>query len=103
VKTTLSKYLSFKFPIYLWFVLLFLLIGKQQGFSNDLNEFPLEVIDANTKEPLIGVHIFNATNTFTTVSDIDGKVVLKNMKHHETITFSYIGYEDLTLPYYKIY
>jgi len=103
VKTTLLKYLSFKFPIYLWSVILVLLLSNStKSFAEAVSEFPLQVIDANSKESLIGVHVFNAENTFTSVTDIDGKVVLKNMKHHETITFSYIGYQELTLPFYKI-
>jgi len=104
VKTALSKYLfrNLHFPIHFWFVLLLLLCSNTKVFSNSTSDFPLQVIDANSKETLIGVHVFNASNTFTSATDIDGKVVLQNMKHHETITFSYIGYQDLTLPFYKI-
>ena len=101
MKTALSKYLSFKFPIYLWSIILVLLLsGNTTSFA--ISDFPLQIIDANTKETLIGVHVFNASNTFTSVTDIDGKVVLKNMKHHESITFSYVGYQELTLPFYKL-
>ena len=104
MKTALSKYLSesIPFPIHFWFVSLLLLISSTQGLSYSTSDFPLQVIDANTKEELIGVHVYNASKTFTTVTDIDGKVVLENMKHHESITFSYIGYQELTLPFYKI-
>ena len=104
MKIALSKYLfeDLHFPIHFWFVFFLLLCSNTEGFSNSTTDFPLQVIDANSKESLIGVHVFNASNTFTTVTDIDGKVVLQNMKHHETITFSYIGYQELTLPFYKI-
>lgn len=55
------------------------------------------VTDAQTKEPLPGVHIvFTGTKTGC-VSDIDGNYILESYYSSDSVTATFIGYKKLTL------
>jgi len=83
----------------------FLLAGVLNGLFANIefqDGFPLFVFDAENNEPLIGVNIYTADQSWSTATDIDGKAELPNLNFRDEITFSYIGYDDVTLPVYKI-
>jgi iron complex outermembrane receptor protein len=61
------------------------------------------VVDAKTNEPLIGVNILIAQTKLGTVTDINGKFELNNLKEGKyDIRFSYLGYstiiKEINLP-----
>lgn len=75
--------------------------------SNDLplNQIIVTVIDAESRERLIGATI--TTEDMTTVAqvtDYDGKATIDDsqLSHLDKITFSYLGYADLKLTIFEI-
>lgn len=57
-----------------------------------------KVVDASSREPLIGASIFLAATSEGTVTDFDGSYLLKTKAPLPLeVTFSYTGYEDLTI------
>jgi len=64
--------------------------------------YPIKVRDAKTGETLIGVNIRNADQSWFTVSDYDGNAEMPDLDFRDEITFSYVGYDDVTLPVFKI-
>lgn len=61
----------------------------------------VQVLSELTKEPIPGVAVFNSEKTKTTISDLDGKVVL-NQFAEERITFQHISFERHTILKSKI-
>lgn len=54
-----------------------------------------KVIDADDREPLIGVNIIIRGTTFGTITDFDGEYAIRNIRPGEySIEFRYIGYES---------
>ncbi|WP_049782667.1 TonB-dependent receptor domain-containing protein [Maribacter sp. HTCC2170] len=53
----------------------------------------IQVLDANTKEPIVNVAIFNSDKSKTTLSDFNGKCDLTAFSTNERITFKHISYE----------
>lgn len=65
-------------------------------------DYTVTVVDENG-QPLIGVLVFtDDQKKVYDVTDLDGKVVLKNMKYNYGINFQYIGYESLRLEFFEI-
>lgn len=65
-------------------------------------EFTVIVIDERG-EPLPGVNIFSEDQkTVATSTGMDGKATLVDVNYREVLTFSFIGYQDLQLPFYEI-
>ncbi len=64
--------------------------------------FPIRVIDGSSNEPLISVLIYTEDQSFSTTTDIDGKAMIENLGHRDIITFSYLGYASLSLPFYEL-
>lgn len=60
------------------------------------------VVDAETREPLVGVNIFTEDRSTTEVTDTNGQASLKKFKNAETIIFSYVGYQNARLSYDEI-
>ena len=56
------------------------------------------VIDASTREPMIGVSVMEQGTRNGAVTDLDGNYVLQHVKPGATIRFSYVGFKDITLP-----
>ncbi len=105
MEKSLSKYPTKTTHSYefIW-VLFFFLIGVTQpvqAFSK-FTSFKVTVIDNKTGEPLIGVNVFTDDMEFTGSTDIDGNITLERIQHHEEVNFSYIGYESIKYPFYKI-
>lgn len=55
------------------------------------------VIDQHTAKPLAFVNIIADTQTNATTTDIDGKFSLVSNSPLQTLSFSYVGYEPLTI------
>lgn len=70
--------------------------------STGQGDFPLVVIDGKTGETLVGVNIRNADESWIAVTDYEGKAEMPNLNFRDEITFSYIGYDDVTMPVFKV-
>ena len=57
-----------------------------------------KVLDASTREPMIGVSILEKGTTNGVITDLEGNYSLSGIKRGATIQFSYIGYADLNVP-----
>ena len=106
MEESLSKYLTktTHFYMIIW-VLVSILLGfsqSVQAFSFDTNSFKVTVVDNKTGEALIGVNVFTDDMEFTASSDIEGNVTLESIQHHETVNFSYVGYETVKYPFHQI-
>ncbi|HMV10421.1 MAG TPA: carboxypeptidase-like regulatory domain-containing protein [Cyclobacteriaceae bacterium] len=55
------------------------------------------ILDQNTKEPIPYVHVF-ANNRLVSMSDPSGNFMLRISSPNDSLTFSCIGYQTLTLP-----
>jgi hypothetical protein len=69
----------------------------------DNNQITGTVVEAGTNEPLIGVSVTVKGTTIGTVTDLDGRFSLAIPRNGNSITFSYIGYKDQTLPISRSY
>lgn len=56
-----------------------------------------KVVDSKTQEPLIGVTVKEASGSQGVVTDLDGKYTI-TVKGDATLRFSYVGYQDRTVP-----
>ena len=56
------------------------------------------VVDASTREPLIGVSIQETGTNNGAVSDVNGNYTLRIGSNSSTVKFSYIGYSDVVMP-----
>ena len=61
-------------------------------FAQSSQTFRGKVLDASTREPLIGVSVLEKGTTNGVVTDVDGNFVIHSVKSGATITFSYVGY-----------
>ena len=107
MEISFSKYLTQTTQLYFlnWAFLSILFFGishSTQAFSNNTSGFKITVTDAKTGESLIGVSVFTDDMRLTGTTDIDGIVVLENVRHRDIINFSYIGFETLRIPFHKI-
>lgn len=56
------------------------------------------VFDANTGEALIGVNVIITNTSIGTVTDLDGNYAITLPNDAKHISFSYVGYKDVTVP-----
>ncbi len=82
-------------------LILFLLLITHASFGQDVKGY---IKDAESKEALAGVNVFykDKGGTRGTVSDINGYYELKVTDGDAVLTFSYLGYETLSVPV-KVY
>ncbi len=71
------------------------------GAADSLAQYTIQIVDG-TNTPLIGVNVYNDSQSFVAVSDIDGKVEVDNISYSEKINFSYIGFNVVSLPIFEI-
>ncbi|RMG80430.1 MAG: TonB-dependent receptor, partial [Bacteroidetes bacterium] len=65
-------------------------------------EYEITVMDESGL-PLIGVHVYTEDHQkVNVVTDLDGKAILKDLQYADIVHFSYLGYQKLSLPFYKI-
>jgi len=101
---SLFRYILRKVPFTATFLLcVALLLPFGSKADNSIQtDIPVILLDAITEEPLIGVNIYTEDFRFTTVTDLDGKAIIKELGYRDVLLFSYIGYKTLELPVYKI-
>ena len=76
----------------LWFFLTCLMLSAGMAFAQKV--VTGTVIDLNTGEPLVGVHV-KVNGQALAITDATGKFTLNNVPESaKTIEFSYMGYED---------
>jgi len=56
-----------------------------------------QIIDVETREPLAFVHVMINNSSRGTTSSINGRFFIKSDEPIDSITFSYVGYKNLTL------
>ncbi len=61
-------------------------------YAQSSRTFRGKVLDASTREPLIGVSVLEKGTANGVVSDVDGNFAIQNVKAGATISFSYVGY-----------
>lgn len=84
------------------FIFAFGLSAEADSHFNFAYDFQVTVLDEQG-QPMIGVSIFSEDKTtVATTTDLDGKATLTDVNFRELITFSYIGYEELRLPFFEI-
>ena len=85
-------------------VLLFFCHHLSANFRIDFNDTDLTitVTDGATGEELVGVSIFTDDQKFVGFTDIQGQVQLPVLSHREIVNFSYVGYDELRIPYFEL-
>ena len=56
------------------------------------------VVDASTREPMIGVSVMEQGTRNGVVTDLDGNIVVQHVNPGATTRLYYVGYKDVTLP-----
>lgn len=56
-------------------------------FVGTIQAQEIQILEQESKEPIAGISIYNASRTKSTISDFDGKAVLDNFSDFETIYF----------------
>ena len=79
------------------FTLLFLLLLTVSLFSQGVTKVRGKVFDAQTGEPLPFVNVIFTNSNVGTTTDLDGVFSLDTRYATESVTASFLGYEDLTL------
>lgn len=94
---------KFQYSLYIRFLsTLWILLVALSLPAADFSDVYITVLDKTTREPLIGVNIYTADHSFQTVTDLDGKAILKDLAFQDEVLFSYIGYKIKKLPIYQI-
>ncbi len=75
------------------------------NFENPQTKIEILVVDAETREPLLGVSVFTDDMSKVALStDLDGKAMIDDSQlgHLDKINFSYIGYASVKLTVFEI-
>ncbi|MEZ5055689.1 MAG: TonB-dependent receptor [Saprospiraceae bacterium] len=98
----LQKYLRFS-NLALAVSMFFVLTANTAMGANsfDFFDYEITVVD-NTGQPLPGVNVYTEDKSFNGITDIEGKIILKDAEYSTEYTFSYIGFQTVKLPFYKI-
>ena len=56
------------------------------------------VVKDQTGEPLIGVNVMEKGTTNGSITDVDGKFAIPNVKEKDVLVVSYIGYLTQSIP-----
>lgn len=73
------------------FIVLVMWMGLSSALAQNAITVKGQVLDAKSKEPLIGVSVLEKGTTNGTISDFDGNYVLQ-VEKGRTLVFSYVGY-----------
>lgn len=87
-KPTISSWYLGQLPPYM--------IKKEKDANKNIRQVSGLVYDSNTNEPLIGVTVSVVGTSFGTTTDIDGKYTIAIPIGVSQLTFSYVGYTDIT-------
>ncbi len=69
--------------------------------STSIYDFEVTVTD-KSGEALIGVNVISEDQKFTGSTDLEGKIILRDLLYNDILNFSYIGYKTLSIPFYEI-
>ncbi len=58
----------------------------------------IQVFNENTFEPVDGVSVINQANKFQGVTDLKGRITIKDMTKSDTLFFQHIGFRETSLP-----
>lgn len=98
-------YIKNKSLISLFLIGLAVLVFSERLSSKDnflkTSDFPVMIVD-DEGVALIGVNVVNTSGTFGAVTDLEGKVILKDIGYSEVLIFSYIGFESVRIPFYQL-
>jgi hypothetical protein len=72
------------------------MVKKEKDANKNIRQVSGLVYDSNTNEPLIGVYVSVVGTSFGTTTDIDGKYTIAIPIGVSQLTFSYVGYTDIT-------
>ena len=87
------------FPVLMF---LFPVVSLGEVVSPVLYEYPVLVLDEKG-QPLIGVSVFtDDLEKVATSTGLDGKALLKDLGFRDVVNFTYIGYEQISLPFFEI-
>ena len=87
-KPTISSWYLGQLPPYM--------VKKEKDANKNIRQVSGLVYDSNTNEPLIGVTVSVVGTSFGTTTDIDGKYTIAIPIGVSQLTFSYVGYTDIT-------
>ncbi|MBK9635574.1 MAG: mucoidy inhibitor MuiA family protein [Bacteroidetes bacterium] len=87
-KPTISSWYLGQLPPYM--------VKKEKDANKNIRQVSGLVYDSNTNEPLIGVYVSVVGTSFGTTTDIDGKYTIAIPIGVSQLTFSYVGYTDIT-------
>jgi len=65
-------------------------------------DFGFKVVDANTRQPLVGVTIHNDDYSKAEITNNNGYVFFTDINYRDSLNFSYIGYESKKLTVKQI-
>jgi hypothetical protein len=83
------------FKVGVLFVLLFLVVGNNQAFSQN-NLVKGKVLDAEMNSPLPGANVYLKGNSnIGATTDLDGNFLIKIPAGDQILVFSYLGFKDL--------
>ena len=92
-----------KISLQKYFLSLILLLVTFCALSASTNIYDFEVTVTDTNgEPIIGATVSTDDNKFQDLTDIDGKVILRDLLYNDILNFSYLGYETLRIPFFEI-
>ncbi|MBK8672498.1 MAG: mucoidy inhibitor MuiA family protein [Bacteroidetes bacterium] len=87
-KPTISSWYLGQLPPYM--------IKKEKDANKNIRQVSGLVYDSNTNEPLIGVTVSVVGTSFGTTTDLDGKYTIAIPVGVSQLSFSYVGYTDIT-------
>ena len=71
------------------------------AYASDRYDFELTVLD-EFDQPLIGAFVYTDDQSFSSTTDIDGRVILADLAYNSQVNISYLGYRTRSLPFYEI-
>lgn len=82
------------------FIVLVMWMGLSSALAQNAITVKGQVLDAKSKEPLIGVSVLEKGTSNGTITDFDGNYVL-NVPQGHILVFSYVGYSTQEIPVIK--
>ena len=73
------------------------LLHSEGSYAQGTQNVTGTVLDAVTREPMIGVSVMEKGTSNGAVTDLDGRFVLQQVRRGAAIVFSYVGYVDLEM------
>ena len=78
------------------------LLHSEGSYAQGTQNVTGTVLDAVTREPMIGVSVMEKGTSNGAVTDLDGRFVLQQVRRGAAIVFSYVGYVDLEMQVSRV-